>query len=293
MKEERQGIAHPAVADDDDDSGGKNDNNDVAPAAGDTVSSSSSSSTAVPAAERKASVTATSANRFEKDNMRAKFDHSSRKVVVHNVLKFMKSKDVSKLTTSWINEYNNNNNNNRSSYINIQITNARKPPKDSWIKVTLADESMVNPFIAFINSGGKDGKALVNERGRPLFAKRVDDMMIEYDHNHVDGKSKEEDGSTNTDSCPKKRKESFQTNDTNANDDIEKGNISNNDNDKDPIRKRFKADSPQTMLSDDEVRDAITPLWRLSYEEQLTSKIRDMVNKCANKIVKEIKGKFR
>lgn len=298
MEEERQSVARPAEGDDE--TGGKSgnsgtrrsggDNNDVAPA-GDTASSSSSSSPPPPStAVSAAAVAATSADQFENDNMRAKFDHSSRKVVVHNVLKFIKSKDVSKLTASWIDEYNKNSSN-TNNHINIQLTNARKPPKDSWIKVTLAEESMVNPFIAFINSGGKDGKALVNERGRPLFAKRVDDM-IEYDNYGGDGERKDDDGSTNNDKCQKKRKEPFQANDTNSNG-VEDGNISNNDNDKDPNSKRFKVDSPQKLLSDDEVRDAITPLWRLSYEEQLTSKMRDMVNKCANKILKEIKGKFR
>lgn len=43
----------------------------------------------------------------------------------------------------------------------------------------------------------------------------------------------------------------------------------------------------------DEIRDAVTPLWRKSYEEQVQLKTRNMVNKCLTKIVKEIKSKFR
>ena len=47
------------------------------------------------------------------------------------------------------------------------------------------------------------------------------------------------------------------------------------------------------VLSNDEVRDAITPLWRKSYQEQLDVKAREMVNKCSKSIIKEIKKKFR
>jgi hypothetical protein len=272
MEEERQSIARRDEA-----------NSDVGPSR-----DIATATTTVPESAASAPLAAaTSTNRFDNDNNRAKFDHSSRKVVVHNVLKFIRSKDVSKLTSSWINECNNSSNSN----IKVQIVNARKPPKDSWIKVTLADDNMVDPFIAFINSGGEDGKALENERGRPLFAKRVDEMADYNNTNDAEGDGEdEEEGSTTADI--RKRKGIFPVNDIDTND-VDDGSNSNCSNIKNS-NKRFKSDSPQQIiLSDDEVRDAITPLWRLSYEEQLSSKIREMVNKCANKIVKEIKGKFR
>jgi hypothetical protein len=47
------------------------------------------------------------------------------------------------------------------------------------------------------------------------------------------------------------------------------------------------------VLSNEEVRDAITPLWRKSYEEQLDVKAKEMVNKCSKNIIKEVKKKFR
>lgn len=269
MDLERQNVAHPAAADGEDHSV-----TSAAPANFDAEAAAPS-------------VTMSTSNRFESDSIRAKFDHSSRKVVIHNVLKFMRSKDVTKLTSSWVNRYNNKSN---ISNNQIQIVNARKPPKDSWIKVTLADESMVNPFITFINSGGEDGKALVNERGRPLFAKRVDEM-VDHDDNDVahEDEGEGEEGYANT-TDGQKRKGTDQANATPVDDESH----SNNGSDNNGNNKRFKADTPQkALLSDDEVRNAITPLWRLSYEEQLSSKIREMVNKCANKIVKEIKAKFR
>jgi hypothetical protein len=46
-------------------------------------------------------------------------------------------------------------------------------------------------------------------------------------------------------------------------------------------------------VTEDEVRDAVTPLWRKTTEEQLLTKSREMVKKCAMKIVQEVKGRFR
>lgn len=43
----------------------------------------------------------------------------------------------------------------------------------------------------------------------------------------------------------------------------------------------------------DEIRDVLTPLWRLTYEEQVELKTKNMINKCLSKIVKEIKSKIR
>jgi hypothetical protein len=46
-------------------------------------------------------------------------------------------------------------------------------------------------------------------------------------------------------------------------------------------------------VTEDEVRDKVTPLWRKTTEEQLIVKSREMVKKCAMKIVQEVKGRFR
>lgn len=185
----------------------------------------------------------------------ADFDHTSRKVVVHNVLKYIRAKEISKLTSTWLKDHD-------QTAQPIKIVKTKKPPKDNWIKVTLEDENMVNPFIELINTGGVDGKAMLNQKGKPMFAKRADEMF----QNNNGGRDNNND---------KKRKD----------------RDSNNHVDGRPQNKRFKPEV--RILSTDEVRDAITPLWRLPYEEQLDTKAREMVNKCAKKIVKEIKGKFR
>ena len=47
------------------------------------------------------------------------------------------------------------------------------------------------------------------------------------------------------------------------------------------------------VKTDDEIRDAVTPLWKLTYEEQVKLKMRKMINKSLSKIIKEINAKIR
>jgi tRNA (uracil-5-)-methyltransferase len=178
------------------------------------------------------------------------WDQTYKKVVVHNVLKFLRPKEVAKLTKEWLK------NNDR---LNIKIIKTKKPPKDNWIKVTLEEESMVEPFIQLINTGGKDGNAMTNSRGGKLFAKRASEMDND-----------DRGGGENI----RKRK------------DREDDDDNNNAN----AQKRAAA---SRILTTDEVRDAITPLWRLPYADQLDVKAKEVIHKCAMKIIKEIKGKFR
>eukprot|EP00978_Attheya_sp_CCMP212_P016698 scaffold43964_cov53-Attheya_sp.AAC.2 len=65
-----------------------------------------------------------------------------------------------------------------------------------------------------------------------------------------------------------------------------------NDDDNGDSRKRRKKESSLPKTSD-EIRDAITPLWKMPYEQQLQMKWREMVKKCTMKICQEIKAKFR
>mmetsp|Transcript_911 Transcript_911/g.1385 ORF Transcript_911/g.1385 Transcript_911/m.1385 type:complete len:659 (+) Transcript_911:65-2041(+) len=46
-------------------------------------------------------------------------------------------------------------------------------------------------------------------------------------------------------------------------------------------------------LQDDQVRDKLTPLWHLSYEDQLKEKLKNMIRKCTLKLCQEIKKKFQ
>lgn len=186
------------------------------------------------------------------------FDHTSRKVVIHNMLKYIRPKEITKLTTQWLSNI---------PPSEISIVKTKKPPKDSWMKVTLETEEMVPKFIKLINEGGVDGKAMENGRGKPLFAKRADEMFTNQEGDDTKMSTNKDDGDN------RKRK----------------NNTTNNTN------KRMRPDNrpPIKILSNEEVRDKITPLWRMSYAEQINSKAKEMVNKCSKKIIKEIKGKFR
>jgi len=100
------------------------------------------------------------------DNNERHWDQINKKVVVRNVLKFLRPKEVTKLTTEWLKD---------KEHLNIKIIKTKSPPKDNWIKVTLEDESMVDPFIQLINTGGEGGKAITNALGGSLFAKRANE----------------------------------------------------------------------------------------------------------------------
>ena len=192
-------------------------------------------------------------NTTDNNNNERHWDQTNKKVVVRNVLKFLRPKEVTKLTTDWLKG---------KEHLNIKIIKVKKPPKDNWIKVTLEHESMVDPFIQLINTGGEDGKPITNARGGNLYAKRANEDQ-----------QRRGDGSNNNNNRKRKDRDG-----------------GGGDNEQDDAKRR----ALQTkILSADEVRDAITPLWKLTYEEQLKVKSRDMIHKCAMKIIKEIKGKFR
>jgi len=163
------------------------------------------------------------------------WDHTNRKVVVRNMPKFMKNKDIENVTKSWLTSLDTPN--------SIRITKTKKAPNQPWIQVTLETEDMVQPFVDHINNS-----KFTNHRGDIMQAVRSD---AEMDTRKRKGDDDEE----------------------------EQGDA-----------KRRKPSGPKT---DDEVRDTITPLWRLSYDRQLITKQRDMIRKCATKIVQEVKRKFR
>lgn len=169
----------------------------------------------------------------EKDVERT-WDHTNRKVIIKNTSKFMKTKDLDKLTETWLSTLQDPN--------SIRIVKMRKAPNQPWAQVTLETEDMVQPFITHMN----DSK-FTNHRGDVLRA-------VPADADKNDRKRKSQNDDEDTDS------------------------------------KRRKPSAPKT---DDEIRDAITPLWRQPYDRQLITKQRDMIKKCAMKVVQEVKRKFR
>lgn len=86
-------------------------------------------------------------------------DHTDRRVMVHNVLKFLRTKEVDKMTKSWLDTLEDPN--------SIKITKTRKPPTDNWVVLTLEHEDMVQPLIDHINNNN-----LKNRQGGALHASR-------------------------------------------------------------------------------------------------------------------------
>jgi hypothetical protein len=52
-------------------------------------------------------------------------------------------------------------------------------------------------------------------------------------------------------------------------------------------------DVADAFISEEELKNKVTPLWKIPAEEQKKLKVREMVQKCAMKIVNEVKARFR
>lgn len=65
--------------------------------------------------------------------------------------------------------------------------------------------------------------------------------------------------------------------------------------DRDGKRQKLKAAKAEARrpVTEEEIKDRMCPLWRLSEEEQRSQKLKNMIKKCSMKIIQEIKGKFR
>jgi len=183
------------------------------------------------------------------------WDKSNLKVVIHGVMKFHDSKAVSKMLDQWFKDMQNASGSEGAP--KLEYDKVKKPPKSTWMMVVMKEEAMVQPLIDYINNN-----EICNKRGEKLYAKPGID--------------------TESPSRNKKRKSE------------------NGDDDDQPASKRLrnaptterlqKARRPITL---DELKDRITPLWNLTPEQQLHKKMMGQVKKCAQKITKEIKAKFR
>lgn len=137
----------------------------------------------------------------------------------------------------------------------VKFKKVKKPPTDPWISVTLEEESMVPIFIDYINNNN-----ITNKKGDKLYA-----------HRYTKGEDKEDGSEDDRES----RKRGTEEEDARSN-----------------KRQKHENSTPR-IIPDEEVKDAMIPLWRMSYQEQLKIKEKDMVRRCAQKIVKETKEKFR
>lgn len=139
----------------------------------------------------------------------------------------------------------------------ININKWKKSPNGNWVLVTLETEEMVEPFMNLINSN-----RFQNKKGQILYAKTSNSKL-----------EQELEGNRNDDSKDTKRKSNDGT-----------------DENKNNESKRQKPEGP---LTNDDVRDKLTPLWKLSYEDQLKHKKIELIKRSCMKLVQEVKVKFR
>mmetsp|Transcript_13521 Transcript_13521/g.19339 ORF Transcript_13521/g.19339 Transcript_13521/m.19339 type:complete len:703 (-) Transcript_13521:200-2308(-) len=177
----------------------------------------------------------------EETNTQQQWDHTNRKVIVYNMLKFSKPRELKALTTAWAKD------------ASVTIQKYKKPTKVNWCAVTLENKDMVDKFMEVLNDGRH-----TNKKGGVLYARKA---ANNGDDSNGGGDAKNKRGSIDG-------------------------------NEKDITNKRRRLAMEACVKSSDEVRDVITPLWRLSYKEQLDIKSRNLVFKCLSRIKSEIKYKF-
>ena len=191
------------------------------------------------------------------------WDYSNRKVIVQGVDKFHNAKTATKMVHTWLET--------KPEGLQFTIDKIKKPPKSTWMTITLQNENMVEPLIEYINSG-----TFRNRKGNKVFAKSQTEST---DGDRDRRRSREED-------------------------------VDNGDNELDDTVCRSESTAqlkrPRLEVSDntgialarrpihvEELKDRIIPLWKLSPDEQLQYKMKEMIKKCAMKIINEIKSKFR
>jgi hypothetical protein len=201
------------------------------------------------------------------------WDYSNRKVMVQGINKFHDVKAVTKDLNKWLNDLNSQKKSDDDDTELIAFDRIKKPPKGNWMVITFKAESMIQPFINYINTNPE----LYSRRGNKLFAKPAIG-----DDNDARGES---------DARPRNNKRSV------GGDDVD-GGIGTGRNEQASKRQRKMLDGAEVQnarrpITEEEMKDKVTPLWRLPAEEQLDVKMKEMIKKCAMKIVQELKQKFR
>ena len=133
------------------------------------------------------------------------------------------------------------------------VEDIRKPPKVGFAVLTLQTEKMAQELIQFVNK------------------------------------------KANTDDATFKNKKGFSFEaESSAGDDENLDKKRKFNGDDDGASKRTQREPPKPKyLTDDQVRDIITPYWRLSKDEQILRKQREMIKRCTIKIIQEIKKIFQ
>ena len=137
--------------------------------------------------------------------------------------------------------------------------------------VWVEDDAMVEPFLRLINDTERRTKY-----GKVMYAKRHDEK---HNNNNNDGGNGNGGGKGGT----------------------KRGRDGGDDKDKDGNGKRARTDDRREGTNDDDgqpkteddVRDKLTPYWRMTYSDQLVRKKMELIKKSAQKIIKGVKQRFR
>jgi hypothetical protein len=185
----------------------------------------------------------------EKNTVERHWDFSNRKVIVHNVMKFMKNKETTKMVASWMEAL-------QEKYPDkaIDFEKFRKPPQDSFVVITMKEESMCPLLIQYINEN-----KLKNKRGFELVAKPGTE---ESDDKKKRGAAEDTDPT----SAPTSKRQRIIEESTTA---------------------------ARRPVTEEEIQNKVTPLWQLSADEQKSKKMTNMIKGCAMKIVANVKKRFR
>ena len=189
--------------------------------------------------------------------------NESRKVVVHNVEKYLRPKNLKKLLDSWLADAQSSSD---AAIKSIKIDKTKSPNGKEWMHVWVEDDGMVEPFLRLINDTERKTKY-----GKVMYAKR-------HDGTHNDTSNGDGGGKGGT----KRGRDDSEKDDTGKRartDDNRRGGANENDDDK-----------PKT---EDDVRDKLTPYWRMPYSDQLVRKKMELIKKSAQKIIKGVKQRFR
>ena len=194
------------------------------------------------------------------------WDFTNRKVIIQGVDKYHDVKTATKMLHKWLDSAK------TKPSSPFEIDKLKKPPKSNWLVVTLQSESMIQPFIDFINTSH-----FKSRKGETVFAK-----MPQSNHN-------DNDHDTNNHNPNGERKRRHR------NDDDDDGDRDNENGKGDTKRQRRSIDNSTARrpISQEELYNRVIPLWNLPPAEQANHKLKEMIKKCAMKIIIEIKNKFR
>jgi len=199
-----------------------------------------------------------------------KLSNESRKVVVHNVEKYLRPKNLKKLLDSWLADAQSSSD---AAIRSIKVDKTKSPNGKEWMHVWVEEDNMVEPFLHLINDTERTTKY-----GKVMFAKR-----------HGENQNNRRGGGGGGGGKGTKR----------GRDGCDDGA---GDTDKNGADKRARTgddgnegdggggDGPKT---EDDIRDKLTPYWRMPYSDQLVRKKMDLIKKSAQKIIKGVKQRFR